>query len=99
MTLSSMDGHFDSDYFYEIGGSKLEKYTDHVRVRCHVCKLEHDNTMVFGTDKRYPDDFFIACKHCGNTEEGSQPAQFFDILQDYGRTDGIKPEDDWDEGS
>ena len=54
--------------------------TENVRVKCHVCQNEHDNELEFGTSKKYPEDFFIKCKECGATEEGSLPVRSFDVL-------------------
>ena len=59
-------------------------YKDKVRVICHMCNVEHDNEMVYGENKKYRDDFFMKCKHCNNTDEGTKP-QNFDIVEFYER--------------
>ena len=50
-----------------------------VNVLCHVCNVETAAVMTFGEDAKHPEDFFLRCPSCDNTESGSLPAQTFKI--------------------
>ena len=65
----------------EIDNFEYEPYRrEPVRVKCHICHDEHDNELEFGTNLKYPEDFFIRCKQCGAAEEGSLPVRSFDVM-------------------
>ena len=52
---------------------------EQVNVLCHVCNVETETEITFGEDAEHPEDFFLQCPSCDNTESGSLPAQTFDI--------------------
>jgi len=52
---------------------------EQVNVLCHVCNVETAAVMTFGEDAKHPEDFFLRCPSCDNTESGSLPAQTFKI--------------------
>jgi len=52
---------------------------EQVNVLCQVCNVESRTIITFGEDAEHPEDFFLWCPSCNNTESGSLPAQTFDI--------------------
>ena len=55
---------------------------EEIFVHCLICDVA--STAIVETDfnPKYPDDFFIECPHCSNTEEGAYPFQTFKQLKD-----------------
>ena len=51
---------------------------EQINVLCQVCNVESRTTITFGDDTEHPEDFFLRCPNCDNTESGSLPAQTFD---------------------
>lgn len=58
------------------------KYYERVLVKCNVCGKVHDNQLEYGLNEEYPDDMFIECNFCDNTDEGTKP-QNFEIIESY----------------
>lgn len=59
-------------------------YARKVKIKCCICNKESITEMVFGENKKYPDDFSMECPKCGSTEEGALPTQYFDVLERVG---------------
>lgn len=55
-------------------------YTRKVTVLCHACKKESSTQLIFGENKKNPDDFSVNCPKCNNWEVGVLPTQNFNIL-------------------